>query len=167
MSIVERVANVSRGTERDTIEDDQSDDNPSDRTIVERLASLVQAVIAADQPVDNLEDLSIGDDDLYKMLKNSRRRTIIRLVDEEDKTNVNYLARRIAAEENDKQPEALTSQERKRVYIALYQNHLPPLDKAGILTYNKPRGHVEATDETGRVAALLEIVDGARGESDE
>ncbi|MFL9708804.1 DUF7344 domain-containing protein, partial [Aeromonas veronii] len=54
-------------------------------------------------------------------------------------------ATQIAAWEHDTTIENLTSQERKPIYIALYQNHLPKLDKYGLVDYHQSRGIVRTT----------------------
>lgn len=41
------------------------------------------------------------------------------------------------------------------MYIALYQSHLPKLDKLGIIDYNQPRGIIEPTERTDEVADYL------------
>jgi len=38
----------------------------------------------------------------------------------------------------------VSSDERKRVYVALYQNHLPQLDDVGLIEYDQSRGRVAA-----------------------
>ncbi|SEP11240.1 hypothetical protein SAMN04487948_114108 [Halogranum amylolyticum] len=55
------------------------------------------------------------------------------------------IAAQVAAWENDKPIAQLTSDERQRVYISLYQGHLPKLDEKGIIEYNQSRGWVEST----------------------
>jgi len=47
--------------------------------------------------------------------------------------------------------ENLSSNERQRVYISLYQSHLPKLDNHGIVTYDKDRGWVEPTPLVARL----------------
>nr|WP_317987383.1 hypothetical protein [Haloprofundus halobius] len=56
------------------------------------------------------------------------------------------IAEQVAAWENDTTVEALMSDQRQRVYIALYQEHLPKLDEDGVIDYNKSRGVVERND---------------------
>lgn len=137
MSFVDSLTGIGRGTDPDTVED---------------------------QPVDDLAGLTTSDDDLFKMLKNPRRRRIIQHLNKHDTATVGELTERIAAAENDKDPANLDSQQRKRVYISLYQNHLPDLDDTGIVNYQSVGKHVEAREETTRLAALMDIVAAARGD---
>ena len=50
----------------------------------------------------------------------------------------------IAALENGKDVHEISSSERKRVYVGLYQCHLPKMDGMDVISFNKPRGIIEA-----------------------
>lgn len=58
------------------------------------------------------------------------------------------LAARIAAVENGTSVEDVTDEERQRVYISLYQTHLPKLEEAGIVSYDDEERIVALTPET-------------------
>lgn len=91
------------------------------------------------------EELSL--DELFDLLRNRRRRDILTYLDASDGTvTLDELAEAIAADENDIEPEQLSSQQRKRVYISLYQNHLPKMDDLGLIEYEKNRGVVKLVD---------------------
>lgn len=91
------------------------------------------------------EELSL--DELFDLLRNRRRRDILAYLDASDGTvTLDELAESIAADENDVEPEQLSSQQRKRVYISLYQNHLPKMDELGIVEYEQNRGIVTLLD---------------------
>ena len=62
---------------------------------------------------------------------------------EDGETTLSDLAERIGGIENDKRPSALDAQERKRVYVGLYQCHLPRMDDADAIEFDKDRGTVE------------------------
>ena len=47
------------------------------------------------------------------------------------------LAEHIAAIENDTTVEDLTKQQRKRVYVSLYQTHVPKMEDAGLVEYDE------------------------------
>ena len=82
-----------------------------------------------------------SEDELFDVLANSRRRHVIELLIEADEIlDIGTLATRIAARENEIEIEAVTSDERKRVYTALQQSHLPKLDAAGLIEFDKQRG---------------------------
>lgn len=86
---------------------------------------------------------SLSLDLIFGLLKNQRRRRAVTYLSEADgMVSLSELSEHIAALEHDTTPAALTSTERKRVYVALYQIHLPKLDDAGVIMFNKPRGHI-------------------------
>ncbi|WP_254764300.1 DUF7344 domain-containing protein [Natrinema marinum] len=85
-------------------------------------------------------------DDIYHLLQTRRRRDVLRYLREaEEPVRLRELAEQIAAWEQDTTVENLQSDERQRVYISLYQSHLPKLDNHGIVDYDKDRGRVAAT----------------------
>lgn len=79
----------------------------------------------------------------FELLKNRRRReTIAYLLEHDGSSTLSDLAEHIAALENGIEVVELSSDQRKRVYIGLYQCHLPKLDKAGVIDFDKNRGTV-------------------------
>ena len=100
-------------------------------------------------------ELSKGE--IFDLLKNRRRRTVIRFLREHDGyAELNDLAEYIAAKENDIDVRQLSSDQRKRVYIGLYQCHLPKMDSLGVIDYDKDRGTIELQ---ASVSQLLEYMD--------
>jgi len=84
----------------------------------------------------------------FEILKNQRRRLVLsRLKEVDGETTIGELAEHIAAIENDCDVQALGAQQRKRVYIGLYQCHLPKMDDAGVINFNQSRGRVELKPE--------------------
>jgi DNA-binding transcriptional ArsR family regulator len=87
-------------------------------------------------------------DDLFQILSNSRRRYIIYYLSQEgDALSLKDLATKIAAVESDVPEAEITSDERQRVYISLYQTHLPKLEEADIVTYDEDERTVALTDD--------------------
>lgn len=86
-------------------------------------------------------------DELFHLLKSERRRRALRyLLDaDEEPVRMRTLAEAVAAEEYDKTVEELHTDERQRVYITLYQSHLPQLDREGVIDYNQSRGQITTT----------------------
>lgn len=106
----------------------------------------------------NRED-PLSNDNIYDVLSDKRRRyTLHHLKQRDGPVSIRELAEQVAAWENRKAIEDLTSQERKRVYIALYQSHLPSMAKEGIVDYDADRGMVELTSTIEDVSIYLEIV---------
>lgn len=85
-------------------------------------------------------------DVIFALLKNSRRRQVIRYISNAGRTvTTAELAEHIALIENDIDIAQLNSRQRKRVYVALYQTHLPKLDSEDIIQYDASRGRVTLT----------------------
>lgn len=83
-------------------------------------------------------------DEIFELLKNSRRREVIDylLTNTDGNARLDELAEHIAAKENDIEQSQLSSDQRKRVYIGLYQCHLPKMDDMGIIDFEKNRGTI-------------------------
>lgn len=90
---------------------------------------------------EEMERLSL--DVAFEILHVSRRRDVLLYLEShQGSARLDELAEFIAAKENDIEEWELTSSQRKRVYIGLYQCHLPKMHAAGIIEYNQPRGEV-------------------------
>jgi len=89
----------------------------------------------------------IHKDDLYSVLSVSRRRDVVRYLEEKTGENsladLGEMATHIAGIHEGKNPVEVTSSERKRVYVSLYQHHLEKLDEQDVISYDKNRGTVE------------------------
>jgi hypothetical protein len=96
-------------------------------------------------------------DQIFSVLQNQRRRDVIEYLGRTDgPVSLGELAEQIAGWENDKEPRLVGSRERKRVYVALYQSHLPKMEEAGAITYQKDRGIVGEGDEIDRFRAYVD-----------
>jgi len=95
-------------------------------------------------------------DDMFDVLSNHRRRRVLTYLESNETAAVGELAEHIASIENKKPVSALSSQERKRVYIALYQSHLSKMAAAGVVDYDKNRGTVSLTEDATELCSLLE-----------
>ncbi len=83
-------------------------------------------------------------DQIFEILKNSRRRQTLRfLYENEGKTTLSEVAEHIAAIENDTTVKAISSAQRKRVYVGLYQCHLPKMDDTDVIDFEQNRGTIE------------------------
>jgi hypothetical protein len=95
------------------------------------------------------------------VLSNRRRRYAIHYLKQVgEPVDVSTLAEQVAAWENDKSVGELSSQERKRVYISLYQSHLPTLEKRGLVAYDADRKVVDLTGPIASADIYLEVVAG-------
>jgi hypothetical protein len=66
------------------------------------------------------------------------------------------MAEFIAAKENGIEIQQLSSSQRKRVYIGLYQCHLPKMASAGIIDFDKNRGTVELLPASEQLSPFLD-----------
>ena len=104
-------------------------------------------------------DSELSRDLVFDVLKNRRRRHALHyLKQQEEPVELSELAEQVAAWENDSTVEGISAAERKRVYTALYQSHLPKLDDAGIVEYNQSRGIVELSEKAEELDIYLELV---------
>lgn len=96
-------------------------------------------------------------DVVFEILKNRRRRLVLQYLDEVDaQTSLSDLAEHIAAIENNKTTAQLGSQERKRVYVGLYQCHLPRMHDSGAIAFDDDRGTVEIGPNAEQLYEFLE-----------
>ncbi|MFC7045395.1 hypothetical protein ACFQH6_08245 [Halobacteriaceae archaeon GCM10025711] len=101
------------------------------------------------------EELSEGL--IFDVLSNPRRRYVLYyLRRHEESAKLKEIADQIAAWENDLPVEELSSQQRKRVYVSLYQTHIPKLESAGIVDYDENEGIVSLAQRADEVSAYLE-----------
>ena len=98
----------------------------------------------------------ISTDIVFEILSNTRRRMVLYYLRESGgSATVQELAEQIAALENDVEVEDLQSQQRKRVYVSLYQTHIPKLESTGIIEYDDSRGIVYLTDRAMEIDTYL------------
>lgn len=115
-------------------------------------------------------EVSVGVDQIFEALSNSRRRAIVRaLVEDYDgESTTSDLAEHVAVLETPVEvctPSDLNSRTRKSVYVAVYQDHLPKLDSLGIVDNDHPQ--VYANAQTHAAYDALDSVESVvGGESD-
>ena len=98
-------------------------------------------------------------DDVFDVLSNHRRRYALHTLKRRDGTiEIGDLAEQIAAWENEVSVIDLTAAQRKRVYTALQQFHLPKMDTAGIVAFDDRRGVVALAENTAPVDVYLDVV---------
>ena len=100
---------------------------------------------------------SISKDELFHLLRNSRRRAVLQyLRGREGPVRMRDVAEQVAAWEHDTTVAGLASDERQRVYVALYQSHLDVLAEAGVIEYDKSRGMIEPRSLLEHVVAYAD-----------
>ena len=108
-------------------------------------ASTAPDSVTRDEGVKRPENGELSSDQIFHLLQNERRREVLRYLRnaDSDRVRMRDIAESIAAAEHETSVEALSSKQRQRVYVPLYQNHLPKLDEEGVLDYEQDRGFVE------------------------
>lgn len=110
--------------------------------------TLSNSATNVDEPVNRQSrTVRLQSDQLFHLLANRRRRGVLYYLKEHEETvSMRELAEQIAAWEHGTTVQLLGSGERQRVYISLYQNHLPKLDDNGVIEYDQSRGTIARTD---------------------
>lgn len=110
------------------------------------------------------DETELSTDTLFELLKNRRRRDAIDYLTANDgRATLSDMAERIAGWENDLPVEHINSKQRKRVYISLYQCHLPKMDRAGIIDFDKNRGTIELNRGASQLYPYLKATEGDGG----
>jgi hypothetical protein len=108
---------------------------------------------------DSQESERICRDDLFHILRNQRRRFALHHLKRQNKpVDVGELATQVAAWENEVSPDEVTSKQRRRVYNALQQTHVPELEETAVVEVD--RREVKLTDRAEELDIYLEVVPG-------
>ena len=144
---------------------ERDDDPPSDRAgepavevLSERPGEQVTDEATSEVGESTAEEIRL--DVIFDILKNQRRRHVLRYLREHETTTLSDLAEHVAALENEKDVRSLTSSERKRVYVGLYQCHLPRMSDAGVIDFDSDRGRIELRDSAEQLDEYLDVEDG-------
>ncbi len=108
-------------------------------------------------PVEKSLDSTVDRDQVHDLLSNHRRRFALHALKNVDGTvELSDLAEQVAAWENNKTVETITSTERHRVYTSMQQSHLPAMERAGIIECDN--GTVKPSPKLERLDVYLDIV---------
>lgn len=100
--------------------------------------------------------IGLSQDQVFEVLKSPRRRyALYYLKQAGGRAELSEITDQVAAWENEIPPAQLASEQRKRVYISLYQTHMPKLDDAGIVEYDQSRGVVELAENARELDVYL------------
>ena len=92
----------------------------------------------------NRTELSRGQ--VFEVLQSMRRRYAVHYLRRENcRVDFSDVTDHVAAWEYNTSPTDLLSEQRKRVYISLYQTHIPALADAGIIDYDPESGKIRPT----------------------
>ncbi|ELY59576.1 hypothetical protein C493_05110 [Natronolimnohabitans innermongolicus JCM 12255] len=99
-------------------------------------------------------------DEIFTVLSNRRRRWVLHYLKQRENQRIDLrtLVDTVSAWEFETPADELPWKKRKRIYTALRQSHLPTLDDAGVIEYDRSRGEVELTEDARTVRMYLEYV---------
>ena len=99
---------------------------------------------------------SLSEEEVFDLLSSSRRRDVLRRLGRKgEPVEVQRLADEIAAQENGKTVDQLTSQERKRLYVSLYQTHIPAMADTGVIEFDPENGGIVPKEGVGQLQSYL------------
>ncbi len=102
-------------------------------------------------------DAHLPTETVFQTLGHRRRRhTLHYLRRRNGPVSIRELSAQLAAWELGKPCEVVTPKERKRLYTALHQTHLPKMDTLGVVEYD--RGTVSLTDQASDFDIYLDVV---------
>lgn len=100
----------------------------------------------------------LSQDIVFDILSSPRRRYVLYHLRTADQTvQLTDLAEEVAAWENDTEPSEITEQERKRVYVSLYQTHIPRLAEVGLIEYDKDSGRIALAEQAKDIDKYLDV----------
>lgn len=106
------------------------------------------------------ETRDLSRDEIFETLSNRRRRFVIHYLQQHgSETTLGNLVDHVAAWENDQSAEAVTAEERRRVYTSLQQFHLPKMDEKGIVDFDEQTGLIELDEAIESVDIYLEVTE--------
>lgn len=107
--------------------------------------------------IEQVEDLSY--DECFDLLSNHRRRyTLYYVTQNGEQATIGELSDQIAAWENGVGVDAVSYDERKRVYTSLQQVHLPRMDENGVIEFDDREGTVDIGPTAEDLEVYLEVV---------
>lgn len=110
---------------------------------------------------DDLGGGELETTEAFDILGNDRRRYALHhLMSTDEPIDIGDLAQRIAAWENGVDADDVTPTERRRVYISLYQIHLPRMESVGILDYESLNDTIHLTDRGENLRVYMEVIEG-------
>lgn len=96
---------------------------------------------------------------VFETLSSRRRRYTLHYLKQRDApVTIRDLSEQVAAWENGTDRSDVSAKDRKRVYTALHQTHLPKMHKLGVVVYDRDRGTIELTGSVREFDIYLEVV---------
>jgi len=116
---------------------------------------------STEEPESDTARDGITHDDCFDLLSNHRRRYALYYLQQNgDGATLGELADYVAAWENDIEADAVSYDERKRVYTSLQQVHLPRMDEMDVVEFDDREGRVRIGPAAEDIDVYLEVVQG-------
>lgn len=109
-------------------------------------------------------DSTITEGQILDVLSDPRRRHLIGTMEDMTASEAEFstLVERVAAAEYGKE---WTKAERQRVHVSLHQNHVPRLERAGVMVNREDEGGTRYLAEGPHFAHVVRVLDSIREES--
>lgn len=106
---------------------------------------------------DTDAEADVSADLVFDLLSSQRRRMVLYYLRQTGgEMTVKEISQEIAANENGISIDDLSRQQRKRVYVSLYQTHLPKLAEAGVIDYDRENGVIRLTGRGEEIDQYLD-----------
>ena len=118
----------------------------------------VRSIFPSARPIALREPLPRGE--VFELLENRRRRYVLAYFRRRGSSTVplQRLVEGIAVRENGGDPEAVEKSDRTAVYASLHQTHLPKLESADVVEYDRNERTVTLTDRGRQLTLHLKYV---------
>jgi hypothetical protein len=142
---------------------------PSETSLLAHSLKKFTSLFAGEQTPQNLHsepsELNLDASEVFEVLRPKRRQAIIEVLYEAETTpmSISELTEEVAAIEYDCTPSELDSDQRKRVYIALYQVHLPQLVGKSVVSFNSERKLADRGENFDHIHHVLSLVQDTLG----
>lgn len=113
--------------------------------------SKAQLPRSGETPQRNGVNTRLDEGQIHELLRNSRRRAVLRIIHQQREATARDIAEQIATEETGERPPS--RDDRQSVYISLIQTHLPKLDATGTIEYDDRAKHVALGPAVDQLAA--------------
>jgi len=105
------------------------------------------------------KQVSFSTDAIFETLSNRRRRYVLHYLKRVgEPVSVRELSERLAAWENQIPRSAVRPQQRKRLYTAMHQTHLPKMAELGVVDYDPNRSVVSLAESVEQFDIYFEMV---------
>ncbi|AZQ14306.1 hypothetical protein [Halorubrum sp. PV6] len=103
--------------------------------------------------------VELDEEVVFSVLSNRRRRFALHaLCQHEDAADLGWLAKRVAAWEAGVSLAEVDSDSRKSCYVSLQQSHLPKMDEADVVSFDKRAGVVRPTPAAEELDVYFDVV---------